>query len=64
MLREELKKNIVYSQILREKIKNTESEKAKKVLINELCKVYNKLEFLRGLQTAMIKKGEYYEKSR
>lgn len=62
MLREELKKNIIYSQILREKIKNTKSKKAKKVLIDELCGVYNKLEFLRGLQTAMIKKGEDYAK--
>lgn len=64
MLREDIKKYITYSQILREKIKKTKSKKAKNVLIQELCAVYNKLEFLRGLQTAMIKKGDYYEKYR
>ena len=53
MIRDEIKKNIKYCSILRKKIKNTNSKKAKEVLIKELTDVYSKLEFFRGLNKAI-----------
>lgn len=64
MVREEIKKYVKYSSFLRKKIKETESEKVKKILIEELTNVYNKLEFLRNLNNAFCKQGDYYEKRR
>lgn len=56
MLREEIKKYIKYSSILREKIKNEKDEKKRQTLIKELCDIYSKLEFLRGYLYARNKK--------
>lgn len=53
MIRDEIKKYVKYCSILRKEIKNTDSEKVKKVLIKELTDVYSKLEFLRGLNKAI-----------
>ena len=53
MLREEIKKYVVYSSVLRQKIKETTEESKKQKLIKELADVYSKLEFLRGLCNAV-----------
>lgn len=58
MIREEIKKNIAYGSLLRERIKITENENIKKELYKELAETYEKLEFLRGLVKVMYK----YEK--
>lgn len=53
MIREEIKKYIAYTGVLRKKIKNTDNEKVKEALIKELTNVYSKLEFFRGLNKAI-----------
>lgn len=62
MIRDEIKKYIAYSSILRQRIKETKSERTKKALIKELVDVYDKLEFWRNLNDAMYKQGGYNEK--
>lgn len=56
MVREEIKKNIAYASIIRQKISDTESERVKKELYKELAEIYTKLEFLRGFLYAKNKK--------
>lgn len=52
----EIRKYIRLGKKLREQIKETKDEKEKQELINELCFVYDKLEFLRGLYSATYSK--------
>lgn len=52
----EIRKYIRLGKKLREQIKETNDEKEKQELINELCVVYDKLEFLRGLYSATYSK--------
>ena len=47
MLRKEIEKYVKKASDLREKIKNEQNEEKKQELINELEKVYSKLEFYR-----------------
>ena len=53
MLRKKIIKYVKYSSNLRKQIKDTKNKEEKEYLINELCDVYSRLEFLRGLNGAI-----------
>lgn len=55
MIREEIKKYVKYSQIIRQKIQKTENIEMKKILYKELANTYCKIDFYRRLLYAMYK---------